>query len=64
VSGAYDEYEIVADLYDHVAVYRERPDVAFFVEEHVYAGYDKSPFGSQYPGELLFVVRKDRRMDR
>ena len=24
-------------------------------DEH--AGFDKSPFGSQYPGELLFVVR-------
>ena len=26
--------------------------------EHVYADYDKSPYGSKYPGELLFVARK------
>ena len=26
--------------------------------EHLYAGYDKSPYGSQYPGELIFVARK------
>ena len=27
-----DEYRLVADLYDHVGVYRERPDVGFFVD--------------------------------
>ena len=26
--------------------------------EHVYADYDKSPYGSTYPGELLFIARK------
>jgi SAM-dependent methyltransferase len=26
--------------------------------EAVYAGYDKSPYGSAYPGELIFVARK------
>ena len=26
--------------------------------EHVYAGYDKSEYGSTYPGELVFVARK------
>jgi SAM-dependent methyltransferase len=31
---------------------------AGFVTEHLYADYDKSPFGSKYPGELLFVARK------
>lgn len=25
---------------------------------HVYAGFDKSPYGSEYPGELIFVARK------
>jgi SAM-dependent methyltransferase len=30
--GNNDEYESVADLYDYVAPYRERQDVAFFVE--------------------------------
>lgn len=29
-----------------------------FHVEHVYAGYDKSPYGSTYPGELIFVARK------
>jgi SAM-dependent methyltransferase len=28
----YDEYGLIADLYDHVVPYRERDDVAFFVE--------------------------------
>jgi SAM-dependent methyltransferase len=29
-----------------------------FQVEDVYADYDKSPYGSEYPGELIFVVRK------
>lgn len=29
-----------------------------FETEHLYAGYDKAPFGSKYPGELIFVTRK------
>jgi SAM-dependent methyltransferase len=29
----------------------------FFVEQ-LYADYDKSPYGSKYPGELIFVARK------
>ncbi|HUG53737.1 MAG TPA: hypothetical protein VMR21_09050 [Vicinamibacteria bacterium] len=31
---------------------------AGFEVEHLYAGYDRSPFGSTYPGELVFVARK------
>lgn len=31
---------------------------AGFEVEHLYADYDKKPFGSIYPGELLFVARK------
>jgi SAM-dependent methyltransferase len=31
-AGGYGEYAFIADLYDHVGPYRERPDVAFFVE--------------------------------
>lgn len=31
---------------------------AGFAVEHLYAGYDKSEYGSTYPGELLFVARK------
>lgn len=32
---------------------------AGFEVEHLYGGYDKRPFGEVYPGELLFVARKD-----
>jgi SAM-dependent methyltransferase len=32
---------------------------AGFVVEHLYAGYDRSAYGSTYPGELVFVARKD-----
>jgi hypothetical protein len=31
---------------------------AGFAIEHLYAGYDKSAYGSTYPGELVFVARK------
>lgn len=31
---------------------------AGFEVEHLYAGYDRSPYGSVYPGELIFVARK------
>jgi SAM-dependent methyltransferase len=30
-----------------------------FNVEHLYADYDKSPFGSKYPGELIFVAKPD-----
>ena len=29
-----------------------------FEVAHVYAGFDKSPYGSKYPGELIFVARR------
>lgn len=29
-----------------------------FDVETVYAGYDKTPYGTRYPGELIFVARK------
>jgi SAM-dependent methyltransferase len=31
---------------------------AGFAVEHLYADYDKSAYGSMYPGELIFVARK------
>jgi SAM-dependent methyltransferase len=37
-AGADDEYADIADLYDHVVLYRDRADVAFFVEAAVGAG--------------------------
>ena len=33
---------------------------AGFAIEHLYAGYDRSAYGSTYPGELVFVARKTR----
>jgi SAM-dependent methyltransferase len=32
---------------------------AGFRIEHVHAGYDRSPYGSTYPGELIFVARTE-----
>ena len=32
-SGGYQDYDLIADLYDHVTTYAERNDVKFFVEE-------------------------------
>lgn len=37
-AGGYEEYAFIADLYDHVALYRDRADVAFFVEAARQAG--------------------------
>jgi SAM-dependent methyltransferase len=31
-AATYDEYAAIAGLYDHVTLYRERPDIAFYVE--------------------------------
>jgi SAM-dependent methyltransferase len=36
--GGYEEYAFLADLYDHVALYRDRPDVAFFADAAREAG--------------------------
>ncbi len=30
---------------------------AGFTVDHVYADFDRSPYGSQYPGELIFIAR-------
>jgi SAM-dependent methyltransferase len=37
-SSGYEEYAFIADLYDHVVPYRERPDVEFFVEAAMESG--------------------------
>jgi SAM-dependent methyltransferase len=37
-AGGYEEYAFVSDLYDHVAMYRDRTDVAFFVDAAARAG--------------------------
>ena len=31
---------------------------AGFAVEGVYADYDRSPYGANYPGELIFVAKK------
>jgi len=36
--GGYEEYAFIADLYDHVSLYRDRPDVGFFVDAALEAG--------------------------
>jgi len=36
--SGYDEYALTADLYDHVSPYRDRPDIAFFVDAASKAG--------------------------
>ena len=33
---------------------------AGFEVEQLYADYDKSPYGSKYPGELIFVAGKSK----
>ena len=35
LSGGYDEYALIAELYDHVVPYRDRPDITFFVEAEI-----------------------------
>ena len=38
MSTGYEEYAFIADLYDHVAAYRDRPDVGFYVAAAKSAG--------------------------
>jgi SAM-dependent methyltransferase len=37
-AGGYEEYAFIAEFYDHIGRYRDRPDVAFFVDAAVKAG--------------------------
>jgi SAM-dependent methyltransferase len=38
MTSGYGEYDFIADLYDHVGLYRDRPDIHFFVEAATTAG--------------------------
>jgi SAM-dependent methyltransferase len=38
MTSGYGEYDFIADLYDHVGLYRDRPDIGFFVEAATTAG--------------------------
>ena len=37
-AGGYEEYAFIADLYDYVVPYQDRPDINFFVEAAVESG--------------------------
>ncbi|HEU5219637.1 MAG TPA: class I SAM-dependent methyltransferase [Gemmatimonadales bacterium] len=52
-----DEYAAIAELYDHVIAYRDRPDVAFFVEAAREAGSPVLELGSGTGRVLIPVAR-------
>lgn len=52
-----DEYAPIAELYDHVVLYRDRPDVGFFVEAAREAGSPVLEIGSGTGRVLLPVAR-------
>lgn len=45
-SSGYAEYAFIAELYDHVVPYRDRPDVAFYVEQAKRSGGPVLEIGS------------------
>lgn len=45
-SSGYEEYAFIADLYDHVVPYRNRPDVSFFVKQAKASGGPVLEIGS------------------
>jgi SAM-dependent methyltransferase len=56
-AGGYDEYAFVADLYDWIVPYRERGDVAFFVEAAKNAGGSMLEVGCGTGRVLISVAR-------
>lgn len=56
MSGA-DDYGVIAELYDHVGLYRERADVAFYLEEAGAAGGPVLELGCGTGRVLLPVAR-------
>ena len=54
---AHDEYAAIADLYDHVPLYRERPDVGFLVSAAREAGSPVLEIGSGTGRILLPTAR-------
>jgi SAM-dependent methyltransferase len=52
-----DEYSAIADLYDHVTLYRERTDVAFFVDAATAAGSPVLEIGSGTGRVLIPTAR-------
>jgi SAM-dependent methyltransferase len=57
LAGGYDEYTFIADLYDHVGPYRNRPDVTFFVEAAAKAGSPVLEVGCGTGRVLIPTVR-------
>ncbi len=57
MTGSADEYAQIAEFYDHVTVYRERPDVAFFIEAAREAGSPVLEIGCGTGRVLLPVAR-------
>lgn len=53
-----DEYAAIADLYDHVGLYRDRPDVEFFVEAAREAGGPVLELGSG-TGRILIPTARE-----
>src|SRR4051812_38598954 len=58
-SGGYDSYAFVADLYDWVIPYRERSDIAFFVEAAKTAGGPVLEVGCGTGRVLIEMARAD-----
>lgn len=58
LSSGYEEYAFIADLYDYVAPYRDRPDVGFFVEAAKAAGSPVLEVGCG-TGRVLIPTARD-----
>jgi SAM-dependent methyltransferase len=57
IAGGYEEYALVADLYDHVVAYRDRPDVGFYVEAAEKSGGPVLELGCGTGRVLLPIAR-------
>jgi SAM-dependent methyltransferase len=56
-AGGYEEYAFIADLYDYVSLYRDRPDVSFFVEAASKAGSPVLELGCGTGRVLIPIAR-------
>jgi SAM-dependent methyltransferase len=57
MGDGYQEYAFVADLYDHVTLYRDRPDVRFYVDAAAAAGSPVLELGCGTGRVLIPVAR-------